>query len=257
MLYCPYYGDEMRTKERTGGVLSVDLAHRKYVDNGIAFLAQGSEEVQLVKTDALGLHDPPTPENFAAALYSFCEYEGVSVLLLDGPQGWREPNSQVEHMRLCERVLNTPGKTGVIGAAKPRNYLPYIRFSIELFQQLRTVYGCELLTSDWATRPWERWLVESFPTSAWKTLGLKKLPAKSKSTPAQIFARRDDLSNVSGLKLPNVLTHDELQAAVVLPVGRAIVAGDEERVILSGVDPYITKEGVVLEGLIANPRIVS
>jgi hypothetical protein len=242
-------------RERTGGVLSVDLAHRKYVDNGITFLAQGSEEVQLIKAEDLGLRDPPTPESFADALYSFCDHEGVSVLLLDGPQGWREPKSQIEHMRLCERVLNTPGKTGVIGTAKPRTYLPYIQFSIEVFQQLRTLYGWELLTSDWIKRPWKRWLVESFPTSAWKTLGLEKLPAKSKSTPAQIFARRDDLSNVSGLKLPNILTHDELQAAVVLPVGKAIVGGDVERVILSGVDPYLTKKGVVLEGLIANPCI--
>jgi hypothetical protein len=243
----------MKMKERTGGVLSVDLAHRKYVENGIAFLAQGSEEVQLIKTEDLGLRDPPTSENFADALSSFCDQEGVSVLLLDGPQGWREPKSQIEHMRLCERILNTPGKTGVNGTVKPRTYLPYIQFSIEVFHQLRTVYGWELLTSDWIKRPWQRWLVETFPTSAWKTLGLEKLPAKSKTTPAELSARRDDLSIVSGLKLPNVLTHDELQAAVVLPVGKAIVAGDVERVILSGVDPYLTKKGMVLEGLIANP----
>ncbi|HEY46173.1 MAG TPA: hypothetical protein G4O14_05235, partial [Anaerolineae bacterium] len=57
------------------------------------------------------------------------------------------------------------------------------------------------------------------------------------------------------LKLPDVLTHDELQAVVVLPLGRAMVKGDESQVILSGVDPYLTKEGVVLEGLIANPRM--
>jgi hypothetical protein len=244
-------------KERTGGVLSVDIAHRRYIDNGIAFLAQGSEQVQLVKTDDLGLRDPPNPVDFAAALDSFCDRRGVSVLLLDGPQGWREPKSQIEHMRLCERVLNTPGKTGTVGTAKPRTYLPYIRFSIELFQHLRTSYGWELLTSDWNARPWKRWLVESFPTSAWKTLGLKKLPAKAKSTRNHLVARRDDLNKTTGLKLPKILTHDELQAAVVLPVGAAIVKGEEERVILSGVDPYLTKKGAVLEGLIANPCIPS
>lgn len=244
----------MVTKWRTGGVLSVDIAHRRYVDNGIAFLDQGSDIVQLIKADDLGVNDPPTPEGFATALSSFCDREGVSVLLLDGPQGWREPNSQIEHMRLCERVLNTPGKTGVFGTVKPRTYLPYIKFSIELFHELRITHDWELLKSDWYKRPWKRWLVESFPTAAWRTLGLRKLPAKAKSTSEQLITWRDDLSELTGMRLPDVFTHDELQAAVVLPVGRAIVNGDEEKVILSGVDPYLTKEGLVLEGLIANPR---
>jgi hypothetical protein len=235
----------------------VDIAHRKYADNGIAFLDGGSDVVQLIKADDLGVSDPPNPEGFADALSSFCDREGVSVLLLDGPQGWREPNSQIEHMRLCERVLNTPGKTGVIGTTKPGTYLHYIQFSIDLFHQLRITHDWELLKSDWNKRPWKRWLVESFPTAAWKTLGLKKLPSKAKCTSDQLITWRDDLSNVTGLELPDVLTHDELQAAVVLPVGRAIVKGEEEGVILVGVDPYLTKEGVVLEGLIANPRMTN
>ncbi|KPK90866.1 MAG: hypothetical protein AMJ88_15150 [Anaerolineae bacterium SM23_ 63] len=245
----------MAPKWRTGGVLSVDIAHRRYADNGIAFLDGGSDVVQLIKADDLRVKDPPTPEGFAAALNTFCDREGVSVLLLDGPQGWREPKSQIEHMRLCERVLNTPGKTGVFGTVKPSTYLPYIKFSIELFHQLRIKHDWELLRSNWNKRPWERWLVESFPTAAWKTLGLKNLPAKSKCTSDQLIAWRNDLSTLTGLKLPDVLTHDELQAVVVLPLGRAMVKGDESQVILSGVDPYLTKEGVVLEGLIANPRM--
>jgi hypothetical protein len=85
-------------------------------------------------------------------------------------------------------------------------------------------------------------------------MGLKKLPSKRKCTSAQLATWRDDFSDVTGLKLPDILTHDELQAAVVLPVGRAIFEGDEKGVILAGVDPYLTKDGVVLEGLIANPR---
>jgi hypothetical protein len=244
----------MPSKWRTGGVLSVDIAHRRYADIGIAFLGHGSDVVQIIKAIDLGMSDPPKVEDFADALNAFSNHEGVSVMLLDGPQGWKEPKSQIEHMRLCERVLNTPGKTGVIGNVKPKTYLPYIQFSINLFHQLRTTHGWELLRSDWYEQPWKRWLVESFPSSAWRTLGLKKLPAKGKSTPEQLRIWRDGLIDQTGLVLPSDLTHDELQAAVVLPIGRAIIHGEEEGVILSGVDPYLTKEGVVLEGLIANPQ---
>lgn len=245
----------MPTKRKPGAVLSVDLAHRRYTDNGIAYLESGTEDVQIIKAVDLGLSGTPSPSYFAAALAMFCEKERVSVLLLDGPQGWRYPHSQIEHMRLCERVLNTPGKTGVVGTTKPRTYLAYIQFSIDLFQHLRLDQGWELLTADWTERPGMRWLVESFPTSAWKTLGLPKLPAKAKTTSDQLTTWRCNLSIVTGLKLPDPLTHDELQAAVVLPAGRAIANGDPERVILSGIDPLLTDEGIVLEGWIANPCV--
>ena len=245
----------MPTKSEPGAVLSVDLAHRRYTDNGIAYLESGTENVQFIKAVDLSLSGTPSPSDFAAALAMLCEKERVSILLLDGPQGWRYPHSQIEHMRLCERVLNTPGKTGVVGTTKPRTYLAYIQFSIDLFQHLRLDHGWELLTADWTERSGVRWLVESFPTSAWKMLGLPKLPAKAKTTSDQLTTWRCNLSLVTGLKLPDPLTHDELQAAVVLPAGRAIADGDPERVILSGIDPLLTDEGIVLEGWIANPCV--
>jgi len=245
----------MPTKREPRAVLSVDLAHRRYTDNGIAYLESGTEDVQIIKADDLGLYGNPSPIDFAAALAMFCERKGVSVLLLDGPQGWRYPHSQIEHMRLCERVLSTPGKTGNPGTVKPRTYLAFIQFSIDLFQHLRLDHRWKLLTEDWTERSGVRWLVESFPTSAWKTLGLSKLPAKAKTTSDQLTTWRRNLSINTGLKLPDPLTHDQLQAAVVLPAGRAIADGDPERVMLSGIDPLLTDEGIVLEGWIANPCV--
>jgi hypothetical protein len=60
--------------------------------------------------------------NLASALYDFCRRENVSILLLDGPQGWKSPQAGIPDMRICERVLNTPGKVGEIGESEePRS----------------------------------------------------------------------------------------------------------------------------------------
>ncbi|NIS79534.1 MAG: DUF429 domain-containing protein [Anaerolineales bacterium] len=238
---------------KTGVVLSIDLAHKHYRDLGMVYIPARGRKVRVLKPESLGLSGSPKPKTLASALASFCDDEGVRALLLDGPQGWRFPDSQIEHMRLSERVLNTPGKTGNPGSVKPRTYLGYIQFSIDLFSSLRLDHGWELLTRDWPERAETRWLIESFPSAAWRTLGLNKLPAKSKTTTAQLEAWSRDLELITGMNLPPQLTHDELQAAVVLPVGRAIVKNQPGKVLLSGADPIITNQGIVLEGWIPCP----
>jgi hypothetical protein len=236
-------------------VLSIDLATRRYEDCGFAALAAGDRRPRFLTPEDLGLAGAPEPVAFAAALAEFCKREGVSVLCLDGPQGWKSPATGIAHMRLCERVLNTPGKTGEIGKVKPRTYLGYIQFSIDLFHHLRVRHGWDLLTQDWADKPGRRWLVESFPTAAWRTLGLVKLPAKSKVSQGQLETWIRDLALVTGYDLPSALSHDDLQAAVVLPVARAVAEGREDQVVLLGMDPVTTAEDVVLEGWIASPRV--
>ncbi len=246
-----------RTKSspNKGNILSIDLASRKYSDNGLAFLPHGSLQPQFPRVSDLGLSGKPFAFDFAHALNRFCENEGVTVLLLDGPQGWKSPKTDIEHMRLCERVLNTPGKTGPIGYIKPKTFLRYIAFSINLFHILRVDYNWNLLTEDWNIHKHELWIVETFPTSAWLTLGLESLPSKTKTTPRQLTKWRKDLSVVTGYKMPSKLTHDELQAAVVLPAGQAIAEGNPDGIVLSGMDPIITRSSDVLEGWIVNPRI--
>ena len=124
-------------KAPPGNVLSVDLAHAAYTDNGMALLEEGQLNIQLIAPTSLDLEGKPVAAAFAHALDRYCRKHRVTVLMLDGPQGWRYPDSQIQHMRLCERVLNTPGKTGTVGQVKPQTYLGYIQFSIELFQILR------------------------------------------------------------------------------------------------------------------------
>lgn len=237
---------------RNTSVFAVDLAHRAYDSMGFAFLAGGSSTVQFVQPADLGLMDPPEPKLFAHSLEAFCRINDVSVLLLDGPQGWKSERSGIEHMRLCERVLNTPGRSGLPGEAKPRTYLPFIQFSITLYDYLRRLHGWRLLTEDWAVQRPRRWLVECFPTSSWKTLGLTRLPGKSRATPQDLDAWCGDLERTTELNLPPNPTHDQLQAAAVLPVGKAIVEQAPARVLLSGMNPLFTPEGV-REGWIANP----
>jgi len=99
--------------------------------------------------------------------------------------------------------------------------------------------------------------VETFPSSAWRTLGLEKLPAKSKTKSRQLTKWRVDLSLIIGYEMKSKVTHDELQAAVVLPAGRAIAEGNPEDVILSGMNPSILRSGDVLEGWIVNPLLSS
>lgn len=240
-----------------GNVFSVDLAARRYRDNGFALISYRGRKPKFPMPSDLRLEGKPNTWDMAEALDQFCREEGATVLMIDGPQGWKSPRTRIEHMRVCERVLNTPAKTGQIGNVKPATFLRYITFSINLFHILRVDYGWSLLTQEWFDKPNKRWLVESFPSSAWLTLGLDKLPGKSKTTPKQLRAWTKDLSMMTGYILPESLTHDQLQAAVVLPAGQALVQQRPQRVILSGMDPMIKRSGDVLEGWIVNPSLVT
>ena len=246
---------QKNSMDNVGNIFSIDLASRKYSDNGFVFLAEGSCTPEFFKASDLGLSGKPNVADFSYAIHAFCHQREVSVLLLDGPQGWKSPKTSIQYMRLCERVLNTPAKTGTIGYVKPKTFLRYIVFSISLFHSLRVDYGWNLLIENWVNSPKTHWLVETFPSSAWLTLGLTKLPAKSKTKPRQLTQWKKDLSLITGYEFPSKLTHDELQAAVVLPVGRAIASENPEGVILSGMDPVILRSGDVLEGWIVNPRL--
>jgi hypothetical protein len=236
-------------------VLSIDLASRRYKDFGIALLEVGSTKPEFLKPDEVGFEGEPQAESCAAVLETFCAANDVSVLLLDGPHGWRHPKSSIEHMRLAERVLNTPGKTGNPGETKPKNYLRYTQFSIDLFQLLHSEHKWSLIEEGWHRKRNRRWVVESFPSAAWELLGLERLPGKSRAKRADLNRFAKKLGQVTGYEMPAGLSHDELQAAVVLPAGEAIARRDPEGVLLVGYEPIIDKNDNVLEGWIVEPRL--
>jgi hypothetical protein len=234
-------------------VFSIDLASRSYRDFGWALLEVGTNHPAFPEPDQLGLTEPPEATSCAAAVHQFSLDEDVTVLLLDGPQGWRHPDSAIEHMRLCERVLNTPGKTGIPGQVKPQTYLNYIAFSIDLFDELRRL-GWDLLREAHFKNKAKRLLVESFPSYTWRTLGLLKLPAKKRMKSSMLNPFRHSLSAATGYKLPTFLTHDQLQAAVVLPVGEALARQERTSLVMAGIDP-IFEDDRVYEGWIPLPHI--
>jgi hypothetical protein len=236
-------------------VLSIDLASKSYADFGFCLLTDGTSHVAFPDPSDLGLKGTPRPSELAEGISGFCRRAGVTVVLIDGPQGWRWPESPINHMRLCERVLNTPARTGNPGEVKPSTSLSFVSFSIEVFRLLWRDHGWSLLVEDWGRQPDHLWLVETFPSAAWSLLGLPRLPSKGRSRELDLQPWRDGLSEIADLELPTELTHDQLQAAVASLAGRTIEEADETGLIMAGMDPIITPDGLVHEGWIALPRL--
>lgn len=233
-------------------VVSADLAYRTYKDTGIAVLSASDHFIDCVFLDAAeaGLVGEPSPEVLAEFLAQLCSELGATVLLLDGPQAWKDPNNGLEHSRLCERALHTPAKTGVPGVVKPGNYLPFVAFAIAVFDAL-------------AERGWPRYAgesvtngrpvaVESFPMSAWKSLGLPILPAKSKCRPDELPIRHSSLRSCLPLRGASAPNHDQLQALVAGLGGVGLLGSPLVGTESSGIAPY-ELEGAWREGFIVNP----
>ena len=235
-------------------VLSIDLASKSYLDLGLCYLPGRKRRPETLSPAVLGLTGAPSPVDLAAAIDRFCREQDVSVLLLDGPQGWRWPESSIQHMRLCERVLNTPARTGNPGQVKPKTYLPFVQFSIQVFNEFRMRHEWCLLIEDWPSQTGKRWVVETFPSAAWGLMGLPRLPSKARCGALELKAWWNRLEGAAPYALPPGLSHDELQAMATLPAGEAIADCRRDGVLLAGIDPIIGEGGLVFEGLIACPR---
>ena len=234
-------------------VVSVDLAYRDYRDFGAVVLegGRGRARYRLVKLTSLPARTPE-PAHTAKLLIELCEREGVSLLLLDGPQGWKSPNNGLVHSRVCERVLNTPAKSGLPGAVKPANYLPFVSFAIDVFTELHVRGWCRFDPASWS--PGVPTVAESFPLAAWRCLRLRALPAKSKAREVDIRAGLDALVSL-GLISPGPLpTHDQLQALVAGLAGLSLLARHPASYQVVGMAPFFL-DGTWREGFIINPLV--
>src|SRR6266567_4993210 len=113
-------------------VLSVDLACKSVWDIGVAILEprRAGTSTEFVEFGEPGQTGPPSPSEVAERCLHLCAQYGASILLLDGPQGWKDPDNGCEHSRVCERLLNAPAKTGLPGYVKPKGYTAFVEFSV-------------------------------------------------------------------------------------------------------------------------------
>lgn len=175
----------------------------------------------------------------------------ASLVLLDGPQGWKDPLNGVAHSRICERVLNTPGKTGLTGNVKPANYFPFIEFSVQVFDAFQARGWQRFDPASW--RPGQPTVIESFPLAAWRSLGLPCLPAKKKTRDTDIRRHLESLVGAGLVAADGPMpTHDQLQALVAGLGGLGISASAAHRYHAVGAPPF-NFDGTWREGYIVNP----
>lgn len=233
-------------------ILSVDLASRDYSDFGLVAMERidGSIVVTPLSLAEAGLRGRPQPEETAIFLAALAEEIGVRAIGMDGPQGWKDADNGCAHARVCEARLHTQGKTGPPGVTKPANYLGFIRFSISVFDELERLgwpryAGDEVRTG--------RCSVETFPTSAWRAVGIPPLPGKSATKSDQLDTWRDHLQSLAPIRMSAGLTHDELQAVISGLGVLALSEADPRLFEAIGLPPF-QRDQMWFEGFIVNPH---
>ena len=232
-------------------ILSVDLAYKRHADIGVALLEAIDTRVEVTLCEPL-LPDPPHPHVFADWLHALANQHGVAGIAIDGPLGWKAPGTDAEHCRVSEKVVRAPGKTGLPpDGVKPRNYLAFTEFSIALFERLTMVHGYGLpgYTAALGTA---RFVTETFPTAAWRALGLTALPGKGRTTPRDLEDAVARFTAHTGVRLSATVSHDQLQAVVGGLAPLAWATGAHNRVNLAGLPPH-RLDGSWREGYIMIP----
>jgi hypothetical protein len=233
-------------------VLSIDLAYTDYQDIGVVALSQSKDAISC-EPIRLGRNDVPTPSMLAAHIDDICRQNAIRFLILDGPQGWKADDNGLLHSRLCERELNTPAKTGRPFEVKPAAYTKFVKFSVEVYDALCLAGWNRVSDVSSSLGSSDHWLIESFPLSAWKELGLAHLPSKRKCRGKNLDIYLEALMPLFPIQPKNAMTHDEIQATVAGLAGLAVENGDWKDCKLAGKAPSFV-DGHWREGLIVNRK---
>lgn len=211
-------------------VLGIDLASSKWSSVGSATVEFDERAGRFTRVVAGAIPWPATaltPEVLADAIDGFARRGGVSAVALDGPQGWRDPETPDGTPgvgRRCEYECRTQGKTGAYPRTFPGTQRGWIEFCVDVFVNLLAKPGVAL--ADPATpapRAGAYVVLECFPTSAWRSSGLRALPAKGRKPDLAPFLR----SLTAAYRLPRwrVQSHDDLQAVVAALAAAAAAGG--------------------------------
>ncbi len=118
-------------------VLSIDLALISYRDVGAALVQSAPSGERTARVIRLTQGGRPTTDALVGWMEQVAEREQVRCRAIDGPLGWRGPDTDSPHSRLSERAVRAPGKTGLPpDGVKPRTYLEFSRLSIAIFERL-------------------------------------------------------------------------------------------------------------------------
>jgi hypothetical protein len=231
-------------------IISVDLAYKHYRDVGVALLEATPRGIAVTLLD-IPLSGAPTPDALCEWLVLSAAEYAVSGLCIDGPLGWKAPHTESLHSRMSEKSVRAPGKTGFPpDGVKPRGYLAFTQFSIALFERLTMREGFTLPGDESPTDG--LFVTETFPTAAWRALGLTALPGKAATKPHDMEAARERLALATGIELPSHITHDQLQAVVGGIAGVRWAGGEHAAVQLAGLPPF-RLDGCWREGYIMVP----
>ncbi len=255
-------------------VLSVDLAFRRWSDVGVVVLSRTTSLLAAspITCEILPL-DPPgfdaaqhrgpidpkiDPEVLAGRLNHLCTVRGIRILMLDGPQAWKSGANGLEHARVSERQLNTAAKTGLPGMVKPATYRSFVEFCMDVYDALcrrgwrRLQTRPQPSSPDPAVASIDRVLVESYPYAAWKSLGLKPLPAKRRAKVSDLDEAYGALRAVVPFTTNRPPNHDQLQAIVGGMPGLALEEHNPAAMRIVG-NPPRREEGHWREGFIVLP----
>jgi len=233
-----------------GKIMSIDLACSTR-GLGICLLEPAPDtplKVEFASPEHIGLHDPLFPTTVGEAIFGFCSRQAIPIVLIDGPQAWKDPDSELAYCRRCEKKLNTPAKTGIVGNVKPATWTRFVEFSIAVFSRLVDL-GRKLAENPHpVAADGEVLVLESFPFSAWRKAGILPLPSKRKCRSEDLAQRLSELQRLYRPIVATAPNHDELQALVAGLAGIAILDGNTSGYQLDG-SPPICKNGVLVGGL--------
>ncbi len=255
-------------------LLSVDLASRHWSDLGIVLIEPKPKPapgrgIQAIHCEIFNWRDelaaagprestpPIDPEILAGRLNHLANTRNVRLILLDGPQAWKSAHNGLAHSRLSERLLNTAAKTGLPGVVKPVTYRAFADYCVDVFDALTRRGWKRLTTTAQPASTAGRILIESYPHAAWKSLGLKPLPSKSRHKISDLADAMAALKALFPLTVSRPPNHDQLQAIVAGLAGLSLTdrqAAQQLRLAtkIYGQPPR-REEGHWREGFIALP----